>query len=308
MGAAELGLYRSQLLEEISADDVRDKAGQQVYAVWTGNAGVCITDGENGILIDPFVSRHGMLKVGLGCTLPVMSDVVSRWTKLLSEYPINAIIVSHSHYDHALDAPEFARALGVPVIGTESTANICRGSGLGDDLIRVVTGGDVLEFGRISVGFRESTHGPALFGRVPFPGTVDKPFRVGSVPARAYRMGGVFGIVVSHPAGTVVHHGSAGHVDGMYDDVDADVLMLGLAGRADTAEYLSVTADPLGVSRIIPVHCDNMFAPIDEPFSFLPTVRYREFLNTVTFTRPDISVEMMPRGKPVRILPGNGHA
>ena len=40
------------------------------------------------------------------------------------------ILLTHTHPDHSLDMPYIARKTGAVVIGTESTANLARASGL----------------------------------------------------------------------------------------------------------------------------------------------------------------------------------
>lgn len=40
------------------------------------------------------------------------------------------VLLSHSHFNHAMDMPHIARKTGATVIGTESTANIARASGV----------------------------------------------------------------------------------------------------------------------------------------------------------------------------------
>jgi L-ascorbate metabolism protein UlaG (beta-lactamase superfamily) len=202
-----------------------------VEVTWLGNAGVYISDRETGFMIDPFVSRYNMLRVGLALPMKPRRDLISDWMKKLRAKDVQAVLVSHSHYDHSMDAPFFAIETGAPLVGTESTANVGRGAGLYESQIRVVKGGDTMQIGKFKITFVSSEHGPALFGRVPFPGLITEPLKPPAA-ARKYKMGGVFGIVIEHPSGTIVHHGSAGYSDGMYDGIKADVVMLGLAGRA----------------------------------------------------------------------------
>src|SRR5699024_1133187 len=71
-----------------------------------------------------------------------------------------AVIVVHSHYDHAMDAPAVAERTGAELIGSESTANIGRGWGLAEDRLRVVEGGEALRFGRFKVTLLRSRHAP----------------------------------------------------------------------------------------------------------------------------------------------------
>jgi len=276
--------------------------GQVVEVTWLGNAGVYITDHKTGFLIDRLVSRYGMFRVGLGHYLEPRKDLIADWIKRLGATDVKAVLVSHSHYDHAIDAPFFAQATGAVMVGTESTANIGRGAGLPENQIKVVQGGDTMQIGQFKITFLYSEHGPALFGRVPYPGFITKPLKP-PASASKYRMGGVFGILIEHPSGTLLHHGSAGHRDRMYDGVKADVVLLGLAGRADSDDYLRQVVDAVGADRVIPIHFDNMFDDVDESFGFIYRVDFDEFLDTTARTRPQLKISTLPIGKPVRILP-----
>ncbi|HOA13611.1 MAG TPA: MBL fold metallo-hydrolase [Myxococcota bacterium] len=277
------------------------RPGDGINVTWLGNAGVHVTDGITGFLIDPFVSRYGMLRVALGLGMPPMQDVIAKWAATFDPALVGAVIASHSHYDHALDAPFFARLFDAPLVGTESTANIGRGARLSDDFIKVVGHADTMEIGAFKITFLESVHGPALFNRVPYPGVITSPL-VSPAGARGYRMGGVFGIVIQHPAGTLVHHGSAGYDRDMYAGHHADVVLLGIAGRAGTSTYLKNVVDALGARTVIPIHFDNMFHPVSTSFRFMPAVHFDEFLDVCLQTRPNMNVSTLPVGRPVGLL------
>lgn len=287
--------------KSLLAEPAGPEAGPGVYVTSLGNAGVYVTDHETGFLIDPFVSRYGMAKVALGLRMPPQRELIARWFGRVVTSGCAAVLVGHSHYDHAMDAPYFAMEAGAPLIGSESTANIGRGAGLPEEQIRVIGNGDGIELGRFRIRFIQGEHGPALFGRIPYPGVIDAPLKP-PASSRKYRMGGFFGIVVEHPYGTIVHHGSAGWVEGMYRGVRAEVFMPCLAGRADTVKYFRQVIDLTGAPTIIPIHYDNMFVPVDGPFGFLPGVDFNEFLDTVTATHPRLEVSTLPLGQPVRVL------
>ena len=208
------------------------------------------------------------------------------------------LIASHSHYDHAMDAPFFARALSAPLVGSSSTLAIGRGAGLPPARLREVAPGDAIAHGRFLVRFLASRHGPALLGRVPYPGRIDRPV-VQPAPASTFRLGLAFGLVIEHPGGTIVHHGSAGWIPGMYDGVRADAVCLCLAGRKATAPYLAAVVDPTGAPRVYPIHFDDMFSPVDAPLGLLPLVDLPEFLATARATRPSLAVTTLPVGRPV---------
>jgi len=244
-----------------------------------GTAGMLLSDGCDALLIDPFATRPGLHKVVLG--LPVSPDAaaISRLFASIKHEPVRAVLVTHSHYDHSMDAPFFAVLFRCPLYGSESTANVARGSGMEGDLIRTISHGNKLRFGLFQVTIIESVHGPALFGRIPYPGDIKLPL-VPPVPVSKYRLGSTFSLLVEHPRGSAVVHASAGFREGMFDNIKADVLLLGIGGRGDTERYLDAVVRPLGKPVIIPIHWDHFFIPLEWPFRPLIGVRMDEFHRT----------------------------
>jgi L-ascorbate metabolism protein UlaG (beta-lactamase superfamily) len=279
-----------------------ERSTASVHATWLGTAGVLITDGKTNILIDPYVSRFGIGKIVFSTPLEPDRVLIREWTEKLGGRKIAAVIVSHSHFDHAVDAPYFALEAGAPLIGTESTMNIGRGAGMPESRLIAVKPGRTMKFGDFTVKFIESVHGPAFLGRIPYPGTIDRPL-VPPAAASEYRLGGVFALLIKHPSGTILHHGSAGFKPGMYDGTTADVILLGIAGRGDTDTYLENVVLKTHARLIAPVHLDNFSKPLAEGMSFLPLVKYGEFCRKVEKYRSVFTMRTMPFCKEVAILP-----
>ena len=276
--------------------------GKGLAATWMGTAAILLDDGETQILIDPFVSRPGILPVALGRPLEPLEDAIDAWIQRLNMQEVAAILVTHSHYDHSMDAPFFAKRLGAPVFGSESTAQIVRGAGLGEEFVRIVETGEPMRMGDFEVTFMESRHGKVLFGRVPFPGEI-KESLVPSVSAWKYREGGTFSVLIRHPQGTVLHHGSAGFRDGMCEEgVKADVALLCLAGRGDTEQYLQEVVDRVGAVRVIPIHFDTFFRSLHKPIKPLINVDLDGFFRDAERHVPELEVETLPVGKPVMLF------
>lgn len=295
---ADIDLYRSLLVKE------PPRHGEGITVTWLGTAGLHVTDGQTALLIDPYVNRFGMAKVFFQRPLVSDMELIRKWSEQLGRKNIRAVIVSHSHFDHLIDAPLFARETGAPLLGTESTLNAGRGAGLREDELRLVKPGQAITIGRFTIRFIESVHGP-VFGRVPYPGVIDKPL---AQPARAkdYRLGGVFGIVISHPSGTILHHGSAGYIPGMYDGVKADAVFLGIASSGGIEEYIREVPLRVRAKTLIPVHFDNFFKPLGAGISMLPvSLKFREFCDTAGRYRESFTLRTLPIGKPVRVLPVN---
>ncbi len=275
-----------------------------VRITWLGTAGCFITDGQTAFFIDPFVSRPGLLKVALGVSLSPLKDLIGHWCQKTCGASADAVIVSHSHYDHAMDAPFFAADTGAVLMGSQSTAWIGRGAGMAEDRIRIVAADDRIRLGRFDIKFLESRHGAALFGSVPWPGQLDKPL-IPPAAASRYRLGETFTLVIEHPAGTLVHNGSAGYLPGMFDGIRADVVLLGIAGRKNSRSLIENIVLPLKARVLIPIHFDHFFSPLpgpEESIRSLWGVGLKEFTRSAAAYADIFGVRWIPIGKPVAVF------
>lgn len=278
------------------------QANKTITIIWMGTAGVFITDDDTGILIDPYVSRFGMLKVFLGVPLQPDKKAIKKWTSRLGTKNIRAVIISHSHFDHCLDAPYFALETGALLIGSESTLNVGRGAGLAEKHLKEVIAGRTINIGSFALKFIESSHGLAFLGKVPYPGNIDKPL-IPPRPAKDYKLGNTFSVMITHPSGTIVHHGSAGFIPGMYEGIKADVVLLGIAGRSDTDTYFKNVPLELGAKLLIPVHFDNFFISLEKKTRNLPGVRLKEFLAEAEKHQAGLVLKILQIGEKTAILP-----
>ena len=291
-----LKLYHSRLIQSGAQED------NAVSITWLGTAGMLVSDGLAGILIDPYVSRFGFLKIAMG--LPLLPDkvLVKRWMARLEKVCVGVVAVSHSHFDHCLDAPYFAMEAGAFLMGSESTLNVGRGASLAEDCLKAVKPDQSITIGAFTLQFIESCHGPAFLGRVPYPGTIDKPL-VPPQAARDYKLGQTYAILISHPSGTILHHGSAGFVPDMYEGITADVVLLGIAGRGDTEAYLKNIPLKLEAKIVIPIHFDNFFVRLEKGLRILPTVHFREICAVADRHCDSFKLKTLSLGEKTSILP-----
>jgi L-ascorbate metabolism protein UlaG (beta-lactamase superfamily) len=240
-----------------------------VTATWLGVTTLLFDDGETQILVDGFISRPTLFESITG--KPVSSDA-PMINYVMNEFGIRrlaAIIPAHSHYDHAMDIGAVANRSSASILGSESTANIARGYGVPEDQIVVVEAGAPYEFGDFVVTLIPAAHAPiGLRGEVPLAGTVDEPLQL-PAPITAWREGGSYSIVISHPQGTTLVQGSAGYREGALDAVQTDVVMLGVGlleslGRDYAERYWQALVTSTGASRVFPVHFDDQTRPFGE--------------------------------------------
>ncbi len=262
---------------------------------WLGTAGVLIEAGHEGILIDPYVSREGMLRVFLGLSLRPDQKAIDQWLARLGT-KIHAVIVSHSHFDHCLDAPYFALKTKALLIGSKSTLNVGRGVPIEEKYLQEAEIGRDINIGPFTLRFIESAHGPAFLGKVPYPGKIDRPL-TGPHPARDYKLGETYSILIKHPSGTILHHGSAGFINGMYDGIKSDMVLLGIGGRGNTQTYLENVALKLNAKIVVPIHYDNFFVSLDKKMKNLPGVNFREFLATAGKYRNSFNLKLLSIGE-----------
>ena len=215
---------------------------------WLGVAGIELRAGDHTLVVDPFFTRPSFLRLWFGRVAPdrtLIAEQISR---------CNAVLITHAHYDHLMDAPEIARNTGATVYGSPNTCRLLALCGIPQAQIRLVTPGDHLEFGPFTVDVLPGMHGVA-------PGFEPGPLRPGLHPPlrlRDYRMDTTYAFLVQ-VAGQRALIGAGLPPERM---PVADVLFM-------IAVYLQEWIGPLLAAirprLVFPVHWDDMFRPLDRP-------------------------------------------
>ena len=271
-------------------------------ATWLGTTAVLLSDGAHAVLVDPFFTRPP----GFGRLVrnrPIAPDeaLIQDWLARAGVTELDAVLVSHSHYDHAMDAGVVARLTGARLAGSPSTLNIGRGAGLSESQLVAMHSGEAHTFGSFEITFIESRHAGASGGRPT--GDILQPL---TPPARYfdYKQGGTYSILVAHPQGRVLHHGSAGFVPGALKGRQADVVFLGIAFLPELSPYLAEVVDAVGARRVIPVHWDDFTRPLEAPLRPFPlVVRLDRFFGDMERLRPDLAVQTLELNRRVALFP-----
>ena len=254
-----------------------------------GVATVLLDDGETAIMTDGFFSRPGKLKSLAGRIEPDLG-AIERGLKRAGVTKLAAVIPVHSHYDHAMDAPEVARRTGAMLIGSESTANIGRGWKLPEAQIRIAKLNEPMKFGRFTITLLASRHAPTGFTG----GTIDEPL-VPPARASSYKEGQSYAVLVQHDGRSLLINGSAGFEPGALSGVSADVVMLGIGALGTrTPEYRDAywreAVMNVKARRVIPIHWDDFFVPSEGPMKPMPMPLDR-FTESMAFLRARSSAD-----------------
>lgn len=275
-----------------------------VVVTFLGVSTILISDGETHLMTDGFFSRPSLWEVVAGDIGPD-GDRIADGLALADVHRLDAVIVLHSHYDHAMDAPDVADRTGAVLVGSESTANIARGWGLPRSRIVVPEPGVPLSFGRFTVTLLVSRHLPHGLAE----GTIDEPL-VPPVRATDYREGTTYIVHFDHPDGVFTVVGSAGFVEGALASYRSDVVLLGVGGlSAMTPEYrrsfYRETLGRLRPARVLPIHYDDFTRPLSEPL-IAPPRFLDDFDQTMTELRDvaaanGFALQMPPFAEPFSI-------
>jgi len=229
--------------------------------MFVGVATLLFDDGETAIMTDGYFSRPA--QNDLRSVVPDR-EAISKALKRTGVTSLAAVIPVHSHFDHALDSPIVAMQTGALLVGSSSTANIGKGYGLPEERIRTVKFGDSLSFGRFKVHFLQSAHLPTGYA----PGPISAPLAVPAA-ASAFGQGDAYSLLIEREGQRVLVQGSAGFVPGALQGRSADVIYLGTGGltaRDATyqAAYWQEIVRTVGARRVIPIHWDNFFRPLED--------------------------------------------
>lgn len=258
-------------LEPFAAYQLKPPASiteEGLHARFFGATTIQIDDGETAILIDGFFSRPGLPQLLFTNIEPNEGRIRAALEKVPKPA---AVLVAHSHYDHAMDAAVVAQRTGAVLYGTNSTANIGNGyTKWTEKKIEIPRHGEVQPFGRFSVQFLESPHSPDFW----FSGEITHPLK-SPASVSAYREGRNFSFVLRHQLGTILIHPSANYSPCLFKDVKADVVFLsiGLLGKQSEAfrrEYWQQVIRATGAKLVIPIHWDDLTRPLDKPLLPMP--------------------------------------
>jgi L-ascorbate metabolism protein UlaG (beta-lactamase superfamily) len=238
-----------------------------------GVSTVLIDDGETALLTDGFFSRPGKWQTLTGRVQPDPQAITAGLARAGLTQPngrLAAVIPVHSHYDHAMDAPEVARRTGALLLGSASTAQVGRGWGLPEAQMRIATLGQPQRFGRFTVTLYPGRHvHTGMEG-----GEITTPLHP-PVRASDYKEGQSYVVHIAHGDHRLLIVGSAGYEPGALRGVQADVVLLGIGtlGRQSAALRQGLWDEAVtgvGARLVLPIHWDDFWLPAGQLLQPLP--------------------------------------
>ena len=279
-----------QALGELEDRALRLPAGLEVE--WLGVSGYRLSAEGRTLFVDPYLSRGPFSQLLRRRAALPDPQALDRFVHAPGE--VVGVLVGHTHFDHAVDAPAIARRFGCKAYGSDSLVNLMALHGLAEQTVEVEPY-RTYELGPFEVSFTPSVHSKLLLGlAVPYDGDLTCEHLDALSPA-AYRCGQVWGISIDVAGTRFYHQGSANLIDEAIRVGDVDVFLAGVAGRGFTEDYWRRIIPRLDPKIVVPTHYDNFFRPLGEPMEFVSNVQLAGLPEEIGAVSRDVQLAALPR-------------
>ncbi|WP_300409123.1 MBL fold metallo-hydrolase [Lagierella sp.] len=240
-----------------------------------GTTTLLFDDGNSQILFDAHFTRPSVRQY-LFKRVSSDEEVIEGMLKKYNVNRLEGIFISHSHYDHVMDAPFLSKKTGATIYGSKTTKNIALGEKVNKNNIVVFKDYRVYEIGDFKITVIPSKHSkPRVFNN-DLGEEIKRPLRRHR-KLRNFKEGGSYDFYIENNDKSYLIHPSCNYIENRLKDFEVDVLFLALAGitKMDEKTKNEFFHETIGMTKaklVLPIHWDNFFKPLDEPTKTMPRI------------------------------------
>jgi L-ascorbate metabolism protein UlaG (beta-lactamase superfamily) len=258
---AGLQRYRELIVADQEVSFAPPKTGVRI--TYMGTNAYLLQSRDAALLVDPFFSRVGLVRVALNLPVASRRDLIERY---LPVRRIDAILVTHGHFDHLLDVPEVVALTGAKLIASATSIQLARSAGVPSEKCVSVTAGEKVSLPGATVSSLPAKH-DRVFGRVPFDGPTRR------LPPRAagdWVCGEPLAFLIEI-GGRRIYIAAGGRPNGPLPASlgRIDLAILGVALPDSRNRFVQIL-EALRPRYVLPSHQDNFFLPLSRGFVFGP--------------------------------------
>ena len=239
---------------------------------WLGTSGWRVRTPTMTLLVDPYLTRFdtGLAAGRFSVTTPLQVDPDAIDAAIGAagdaEHDVDAVLVTHTHWDHFCDVPHIATTRGAMVYSTLTGYHLAQSMGVATSQLATVKGGEEMHVGDLVVRVVRSLHSRSASGGLLLPGVrtspPEAPRTVADLPE-----GDTLAFLLRSPNGrSALLMGASDYDDQALQGLRPDVVALPLPSTDVTADYVGRLMAALDQPRIVvPVHWDDFESPLVNP-------------------------------------------
>lgn len=272
----------------VSDPKSRRVSQNHVRVTYLGTNGYQFEAGNHALLIDPYFSRVGMSVMIFNVPIqPVPRRINDAMKKLAPK--ADAILATHGHADHLLDAPVIMQITGARLVASHTAVELAEAAGAPPKRCTAVTASNVRQIGPWKIRALGATHDRVFPIGVPFPG----PRKNKTAPRKAADW------VCGEPLAFLIEaHGKRIYVDSggtraLLPPANIGRIDLAILGVAlpDSRARFAEAVRRLHPRYVLPSHQDNFFRSLDRGFAFGPFTDFPRVLHE--HTREQLSGQLI---------------
>lgn len=233
-----------------------------------GTTVLLFDDGKDQILFDCHVTRPSFTEFQFS-EFETNKELCDEIIKDYDISRLRGIFISHTHYDHVMDAPYFANKCGCPIYGSKSAKNVALGGNVPEDMFYSYDDSMEYTVGDFHIKVIPSIHSPAYSFNDDLGQIIEEPV-IQPATRKEYKEGGSVDFIVKHSGKTYLIRPSYNYLENQLNGIKEDYLFQGIIGIAkDDSEhrknFYKETIEKVKPQMVIPIHWDNFYSHLSEP-------------------------------------------